>query len=166
MRGIVRSCRGEKQIIRQMPREIIVESKGIAIFRISCAVRTLVPRTQIATRIVSRQIRAALLLDFPQPWPLRSMWRNQHPLARQRIKPSMRRFLQQRSIIHAFHKRAILGPRFLSGSPSASFPPRFPPTPLPATLRKYKCPAARRSPPDSPPKRALEILQPALRPPD
>src|SRR6266481_4430080 len=55
-----------------------------------------------------RQMCAALLLDSSQPWPFRSMGRNQYPLTRQRIEPSMRRFLQQRSIIHAFHKRAIV----------------------------------------------------------
>src|ERR1700730_675306 len=142
--------------IRQKGREIIIKSECAGVLRISGAVRPFISRAQVASRIVSRQIRPCRLLHPPKPRPLRSMRRNQHPLARQWIEPPVWHFLQHGSC-HAFHKRRRLTHAFLSGSPSEGFLPSFPPTPLPARPRKYKCPDAAQSPTRTPPQRAAEI---------
>src|SRR4029077_1903959 len=133
-----------------------VENKCAGVLRIPRALRPLIPRAQVASRIVRRQIRRCPPLHLPQPRPLRSMRRNHHPLAGQWIEPSMRHFLEQRSI-HLFHNARRLASAFLSASPSEGFQPPFPPTPLPATLRIYICPDADLSPPRTPPQLAAEI---------
>ena len=146
----------ERRCIRQKRRKIIIENKCAAVFRIPCAIRAFISRAQVASRIVTRQILRGGLLDSAKPRPLRSMRRNQHPLACKWIEPAMWHFLQQRSI-HAIHKPRRVASAFLSGSPWEGYQPSSPPTPLLATLHIYRCPDAAQSRIRTPPRLAAEI---------
>ncbi len=153
----------ERSRIRQQRREIIVENKCARVLRIPCAIRTLISRAQIASRVVTRQILRGGLLNSPKPRPLCSMRGNQHPLACKWIEPAVWHFLQQRSI-HAIHKPRRVASTFLSGSPWESYQPLFPPTRLPEKLHIYKCPDAAQSRIRTPRKLGAEIPRRAPRP--
>lgn len=153
----------KRRRIRQERRKIVVKNKCAGVLRILCAVRPFISRTQIASRIIRRQIIRRRLLCFSKPRPLRSMRRNQHPLACKWIKSAVWPFLQQRSI-HAFHKPCRVASGFLSGSPWEDFPRPFPPIPPPAMLHIYKCPGAAQSRIRTPPKLVAEIPRRAPRP--
>ena len=113
IRASVRSCRGEKQITRHVPRtacavksasfggrsvsafreqrrEVVREHERRVVVGIALAIRTHIPRAEVTLRIVRRPLPAGLRLPPPLPRPLRAMRRDQNPLAGQRIAPPMR----------------------------------------------------------------------------
>src|SRR5260221_11294291 len=88
----------EGRRIGQKRREVIVEHECARVLRITCAVRPFISRAQVASGIVSRQVRRRRLLHSPMQRPLRPMGQNQYPVTRQSLEPTEWHLLYNPSI--------------------------------------------------------------------
>lgn len=70
--------------------KVVTENKGVFIIGVSITASPFVSRTQVTRRVVMWREVCIRLFLLPLPRPFCSVRRNDYPLARQRIKSSMR----------------------------------------------------------------------------
>src|SRR5207244_7563061 len=76
--------------IRHQRWVVVVKDKCVAVVGIANSGSSQVSWAHVAGGIVSRWRPTGQLIDFPQPRPLRTLGRNQHPFVSQRIEATMR----------------------------------------------------------------------------
>ena len=76
--------------IRHQRRIVVIKCIHPVILRRHRPARPRIPRTQIASRIISNLLCRHRLRSLPLPRPSRPLRRNQHPLPPQRVIPPMR----------------------------------------------------------------------------
>jgi hypothetical protein len=72
-------------------RKVVREHEGAVVVRVPDAARARVPGAEVAGPIVLRQLLARRRLDLPLPRAAAPLRRDEHPLARERVPPPVRR---------------------------------------------------------------------------
>src|SRR6266404_8355599 len=87
--------------------EIILKDEGGFVLRVSNSTSPCIARTEVTSWVILWTVRLRDCLNRALPWTLGSMWGDQHPFVRQRIKAAVRLLIELQSFLSPYYSYGL-----------------------------------------------------------